>query len=176
MPDDAPTRTWAHPQDAAGFARQWVTEIRAARNLGNHVGQQRYLEIRYEDLVANSGQVVRSVCDFASLPFDPSMLEQGDVELAAKPHHRRLLEAPSKRRDWSVEMSAADAESFERAVGPLLAGLGYPLSNRNARRRNRRAAASLAWYRARIAAWKTVAALNQRSPLWRRRHPPLDGL
>jgi len=176
MPDDAPTRTWAHPQDAAGFARQWVTEIRAARNLGNHVGQQRYLEIRYEDLVANSEQVVRSVCDFASLPFDPSMLEQGDVELAAKPHHRRLLEAPSKRRDWSVEMSAADAESFELVAGPLLAELGYPLSNRNARRRNRRAAASLAWYRARIAAWKTVAALNQRSPLWRRRHPPLDGL
>lgn len=176
MPDDAPTRTWAHPEDVGGFASQWVTEIRAARDLGNRVGPQRYLEIRYEDLVADTEQVVRSVCNFASLPFDPSMLEQGDVELAAKPHHRRLLEAPSKRRDWSVEMSSADAKSFELVAGPLLAELGYELSNRAASGRSRRAAASLAWYRARIAAWKAVAALNQRSPLWRRRHPPLDGL
>ncbi|MFP3913783.1 MAG: sulfotransferase family protein [Actinomycetota bacterium] len=51
----------------------WLWSARLARaNARNHPG--RYLVVRYEDLVARPEPVMRSVCDFAHLPFDPSVL------------------------------------------------------------------------------------------------------
>lgn len=173
MPDEAPTRTWAHPQDAGGFACQWVTEIRDARELGARVGPPRYLEVRYEDLVTEPVRVVESVCEFAGIAFEASMLEPGEAELAEKPHHRRLVEPPSKRRDWRNEMAATDVRAFESIAGNLLAELGYELASAAFSETRSRAKLDLAWYRARIAAWKAAAYANQRSPLWRRRHPQL---
>jgi hypothetical protein len=175
MPDDAPTRTWAHPEDTAGFACQWATEIRDARALGSRAGASRYLELRYEELVAEPETVVQGICEFASLPFEPQMLEPAEVPLAEKPHHRRLLEAPSKRRDWRAEMSADDVRSFEEIAGDLLVELGYGLADPDRDRPRARARVTLGWYRTRIAAWKAAAYANQRSPLWRRRHPPVSG-
>jgi hypothetical protein len=175
MPDDAPTRTWAHPEDVVGFACQWVSEVGAARALGRRVGPSRYHELRYEELVADPERVVRAVCGFAGIDFEPGMLEPGEVEpaLAAKPHHRRLSERPSRGRDWRSEMSADDVRAFETIAGELLAELGYEVTDRSAARAGARARLALGWYETRIAAWKAVAYVNQRSPLWRRRHPPL---
>lgn len=173
MPDDAPTRTWAHPTTAAGVACQWTTEVRDAQTRGRRVGPSRYLEVRYEALVTEPERLVREICAFAGLPFEFSMLEPEETEIAERPHHRRLLEPPSKRRDWSTEMSPTDVQAFEVIAGPLLAQLGYELSDPRAAQENRRAKLALAWYRARIEAWKAAAHVNQRSPLWRRRHPRL---
>ena len=170
MPDEASTRSWAHPEDVPGFACQWVTEVRAARKLGRRVGAERYLEVRYEDLVNEPAAVVERVCAFASLPFQPAMLEPEKVELAEKPHHRRLLEAPSKGRDWRDELSAEDASAFEEVGGDLLEELGYELSDPAHARSTAKAQLRLRWYRARIDAWKAAAYASQRSPLWRRRH------
>jgi hypothetical protein len=131
--------------------------------------------VRYEDLVADPARVVEEVCGFASLPFEPGMLEPGEVALAAKPHHRRLTEAPSKRRDWRREMDPKDVRSFEAVAGDLVGKLGYELSDPAQGRSGVRARLELASYRARIGAWKAAAHANQRSPLWRRRHPRLLG-
>lgn len=171
MPDEVATRTWAHPEDASGFACQWVSEIREARALGRSVGVARYLEVRYEDLVGEPAGVVEGVCAFASLPFEPVMLEPDETALAEKPHHQRLLEQPSKRRDWQREMGAKDVRSFEAIAGDLLAELGYELADAVHAHTGVAARLELGWYRARIEAWKAVAYANQRSPLWRRSHP-----
>jgi Sulfotransferase family len=166
-------RTGANPETAAGVACQWATEIRDARALGRRVGPSRYLEVLYEDLVQEPGPTVEAICAFTGLLFEPAMLEPSQAEIAERPHHRRLTEPPSKRREWSTEMRLADVQSFETIAGPLLAELGYVLSEPSAARENRRARLALAWYRARIEAWKVTAYANQRSPLWRRRHPRL---
>ena len=65
LPTGIMTEGWGHPRDAAGFACQWATEVRAARALGARVGAARYLEIRYEGLVADPAAELRRVCDFA---------------------------------------------------------------------------------------------------------------
>jgi len=70
-------------------------------------------------------------------------------------------------------MSADDARAFEAIAGDLLADLGYELGAPAPTRPGARASASLAWYRARMGAWNAAAYATQRSPLWRRRHPPL---
>ena len=51
--------------DAAGFACQWRTEVTAAQGLGRRVGPGRYLEVRYEALVADPDAELERICDFA---------------------------------------------------------------------------------------------------------------
>lgn len=175
MPPGLVTLTWAHPRDARGFACQWRTEVTAARALGARVGSGRYLELRYEDLVEDPEREVRSVCEFARLPFDPEMLQYArDVDVSGKPHQQRLREPPTRGvRNWRIQMSRSDVIAFEAIAGSLLDELGYELAGGARARVRLGSRLALARYRARVEAWKASAYLVQRSPLWRRRHPPL---
>lgn len=175
MPEGVVTKTWAHPRSPAGFACEWRTEVRRARELGRRVGPSRYLEVRYEELVADPEGVVRSICAFAGLPFEPEMLEYaGAVDVSGKPHHQRLLTPPTRGvRDWRTQMSREDALAFGRIAGDLLSDLGYELPAPPGAGPGLRARLALGWYRARMGAWNAAAYATQRSPLWRRRHPRL---
>ena len=175
MPEGTFTRTWAHPGGAADFACLWRTEVEAARELGIRVGPSRYLEARYEELVADPDGTVRAICDFAALPYEAAMLDYAaSVDVSQKPHQQRLLQPPTTGvRDWRSELVETDARAFEEIAGPLLAELGYPLLDPPPREPVAHGRARMAWYRARLAAWNASAAFVQRSPLWRRRHPPL---
>ena len=175
MPEGVVTRTWAHPRSPAGFACEWRTEVGRARRLGTEVGPSRYFEIRYEDLVADTSDVVRSICRFAELPFEPTMLEfAGAIDVSEKPHHQRLLQPPTRGvRDWRTQMSRSDALAFEAVAGDILGDLGYELLETDSGRPGRQAKLALAWYRARMGAWNAAAHATQRSPLWRRRHSVL---
>jgi hypothetical protein len=171
VPEGIMTEGWGYPGDAAAFACQWATEVRAARALGGRVGPERYLELRYEALVAGPDSELHRVCSFAELEYDDGMLGYvGRTDSARKEHQQRLNEPPRVGvRDWSTEMPDGDVRAFEGVAGDLLAELGYPVTERghDARR--------LATYRAKTSAWRAVGALTQRSPLWRRRHPVLEG-
>jgi hypothetical protein len=175
MPEGTFTRTWAHPDDVAQFACLWRKEVGDARLLGQHVGPARYLEVRYEDLVTATLQVVESICDFASLPFEPEMVEYpGAVDVSEKPHQQRLLHPPTTGlRSWRRDMSPGEVRAFENVAGGFLAQLDYELLDPPPHSPTARARAALAWYSARLAAWNVTASVQQRSPLWRRRHPPL---
>jgi LPS sulfotransferase NodH len=170
MPEGIVTRTWAHPQDAAGFACQWRTEVTAARKLGARVGA-RYLEVRYEALVAEPEQAVRKICAHAKIPYEPAMLDYAaHVDVTAQPHQQSLTKPPTPGlRNWRTEMREADVRAFEAVAGDLLAALGYETrSGLTLRGRLRRA-----WYAMRITAWNAAARALRVSPLWRRGHPPL---
>jgi len=170
VPAGLMTEGWGHPRDARGFACQWATEVAAARALGSRVGSERYLELRYEAFVADPEAPLREVCAFARLTYDPAMLDYvGRTDSARKAHQQRLNEPPRAGvRDWRSEMSADDLRGFEQVAGALLGELGYGVATRG------RARARLASYRARTAAWRAVGAAVQRSPLWSRRHPPVE--
>jgi len=177
MPGGTYTRTWAHPDTAVEFARLWRTEVLGARALGERVGEARYLEVRYEDLVASPDDVVGSICAFAELPFVPEMLEYaGEVDVSAKPHQQRLLQPPTVAvRDWRSELGAEEALSFEAVAGDVLAELGHPLLSPRPRPPGLRARLGLGAYRTRLTAWNVATAGVQRSPLWRLRHPARRG-
>ena len=170
VPAGLMTEGWGHPRDAQGFACQWATEVAAARALGARVGSERYLELRYEALVADPETALREVCAFAGLTYDPELLDYvGRTDSARKAHQQRLNEPPRVGvRDWRSEMSEDDLRGFEQVAGALLGELGYEVATRG------RARGRLASYRARTAAWRGVGTLVQRSPLWARRHPPLQ--
>ena len=170
VPAGIMTEGWGHPRDAAGFACQWATEVRAARALGARVGSGRYLEVRYEALVADPAAELRRICSFAGLDYDDGMLGYvGQTDSARKEHQRRLDEPPRVGvRNWRTEMAPADRRAFEAVAGELLAELGFDVSARG------RGRPRLAAYRARTAAWRAVGAVTQRSPLWQRRHAVLQ--
>jgi Sulfotransferase family len=170
MPRGIVTETWMHPQTPAGFAAQWRTEVGAARRLGRRVGS-RYLEVRYEDLVADVEGVLRRICQFAGLEYEAAMADYaGNVDVSAKPHQQRLMQPPTKGvRDWRTQMAAVDVAAFEHVAGDMLHELGYDTSHGlDAAGRLR-----LASYGVRARAWRGASFALRRSFLWRRRHPLL---
>lgn len=170
VPEGIMTEGWGHPHDAAGFACQWATEVGAARALGARVGPERYLEVRYEALVAKPETELRRVCDFAALEYDDAMLGYvGETDSARKAHQQRLNEPPRVGvRDWRAELGAAEVAAFEAVAGDLLQALGYAVSTPGCDRPR------LAVYGAKTRAWRALGAVTQRSPLWRRRHAILQ--
>jgi hypothetical protein len=173
VPQGIMTESWAHPRNASGFACQWRTEILAARSLGERAGPGRYLEVRYEQLVAEPDAGLRAICAFAGLAFEPAMLDYAtSVDVSSKPHQQRLRQAPTPGlRNWRDQMPAGDVAAFERIAGDVLTQLGYELATRRAGSPDARARLELASYRARAGAWRASASVVARSPLWRRRHP-----
>ena len=170
LPAGLVTETWMHPRTPAEFACQWRTEVAAARRLGQRIGS-RYLEVRYEELVGDVEGVLRRICDFARLGYEPAMADYaGNVDVSAKPHQQRLREPPTKGvRDWRKQMSPADVAAFEHVAGDLLRKLGYETSQDvDVAGRLRRAS-----YVSRELAWRGASFALRRSLLWRRRHPPL---
>ncbi len=120
------------PQTAAQGALFWSARVRAGREQGRALGPDRYLELRYEELVAEPEATLRELCRFLELDFDASMLEperQAERIAAGYPDaavHPNLAEPLAMRRDWRTEMSAAQRRAFELIAGDLLDELGYP--------------------------------------------------
>lgn len=172
MPEGIVTKTWAHPTSVAGFACQWRSEVAAARRLGARVGPARYLEVRYETFVAEPESSLGRICEFAGLEPEPQMLDYaGRVDVSTKPHQQSLLRPPTPGlRDWRTEMAPADVAVFEAVAGDLLEELGYERAAGGPTTRGRLALVS---YSARAWAWRAASRALRRSPLWRRRHPPL---
>jgi len=171
MPKGLMTETWMQPRDVPAFAGQWRAEVKAAQRLGRRVGAERYLEVRYEDLVGDVESVLRRISTFARLPYEEAMADYaGNVDVSSKPHQQSLKRPPTAGlRDWRLQMSPEDVGAFDRVAGDLLAELGYESQERpGAAGRLRRAS-----YGARAVAWRVASFGLRRSPLWRRRHPPL---
>jgi sulfotransferase family protein len=174
LPEGFSGKTWAQPRTAAQFAARWRTEVRAARRLGRHVGN-RYLELRYEDLVAEPERELRRVCEHASLPWEPEMLEYaGTSEVAQMPEHRNLEQPPTPGlRDWRTQMRREDALAFEEVAGDVLRSSGYELLVPAGRYPTARGRLELARFATLSRSWNATAAAYQWSPLWRRSHPVL---
>jgi hypothetical protein len=174
LPKDFSGRTWAQPRTAPQFAARWRTEILAARRLGSHVGE-RYLELRYESLVAEPVRELRRVCEHASLPWEPAMLDYaGTSEVAQMPEHRNIAQPPTPGlRDWRTQMDRPDALAFEDVASDVLRSAGYELLEPNSRYPTRRGLLERARFAALSRSWNATAQAYQRSPLWRRSHPVL---
>jgi hypothetical protein len=168
-----PRLNLTRPRGLGDFACAWRREVRAAQRFGRI---HPYLELRYEDLVAEPEARLRDVCAFLDLEYEPGMLEyhrREDPALYAD--HPRLAEPPVRdARSWCAEMTSEDAELFEALAGDLLVELGYERAHPRPGRRAR-AAAERAAYAARLAAWRVALPLVRRSPLWRLRQAYIRG-
>ena len=138
---------WFGPRSIDAAAEAWVSGIQSARKQAARLAN--YVEIRYEDLVRDSENVSKRICEFIDLPWEPGILKyheyagerlseisreirSPDGELLATADERLIIHAwaskpPEASRicRWKNEMSTTDRKSFEKKAGALLLEFGY---------------------------------------------------
>jgi hypothetical protein len=123
------------PKDVAESAYYWKRFVERGRSTGRALGDGRYREVHYEELVADPERIVKELCDFLDVTFEDEMLqyyERADAVLDKvrggtwATGHKNIFKPPTKGlRDWRTQMSRQDVEVFEALAGDLLADLGY---------------------------------------------------
>jgi Sulfotransferase family len=120
------------PTSVEESAVYWRLAVEAGRRQGSHISADRYRELRYEELVAAPEVVLRDLCAFAHLAFDPAMLT----------YHQRVQEVthgsrypgahasvglpPTRRlRDWRDDLDPSQVALFEALAGRTLERVGY---------------------------------------------------
>jgi hypothetical protein len=132
------------PAPVAKHAKRWQARIRSTRRRAQRVDH--YLEERYEELVRDPEPVLRRICGFIELDYDPAMLnyhehaaerlqeianplggKSGEWRLQA---HALAAEPPQPERigAWRETMSREEIAEFESAAGEMLRELGYEVS------------------------------------------------
>jgi hypothetical protein len=150
------------PETYAQSARLWRNRIRKARKTAPSINH--YMEIKFEDLVADTEGVLRGVCDFIELDFDPVMLdyhERAEERLAEKARelprknrppqpaaarlesHRLATEPPRSDRVgmWRERMTPEEVAEYEAVAGDMLVQTGYQLASQAGEQRAREKAA-----------------------------------
>jgi hypothetical protein len=120
------------PSSFVEAAHQWKQRVQDARNAGRALGDRRYREVRYEHLVENPEEILRSLCDYFEIEFHPAMFRYPErADSIARPlkyfHRHASLQLPVTKglRDWRSQATRHDVEEFEAIAGDLLAELGY---------------------------------------------------
>jgi hypothetical protein len=86
---------------AVKAVRKWPVYVATARASGQRLGPQRYLEVRYEDLVADNSKELRRVFEFIDEPWDPIVLDYDQL-----PH-----DVPDKYQAFSEERRSGSGSS-----------------------------------------------------------------
>jgi Sulfotransferase family len=138
--------SFAPAQDIPTLARYWQRLVQNARQEGQRC--RAYAELRYEDLVNDPPGVLRSICDFLKLDFDPAMLQYWERSVERLREHkpqcridgsvrvtreqrlfqqRLILEVPHAERVfcWKKEMTLQERAQFAQFAGATLEDLGY---------------------------------------------------
>ncbi|MEZ5244093.1 MAG: sulfotransferase [Acidimicrobiales bacterium] len=118
---------------AAGHA--WRSRVAAATAAGRALGPSRYLEVRYEDLVAEPRTQLEAICRLVELAFDPRMLDYRDGPVVRRSlgmeagAHTALIAPPTVGlRDWRTDLTDAEAARVGAITDRTATGFGYPPS------------------------------------------------
>jgi hypothetical protein len=118
------------PKTIGRAAALWSRRVVEGSRAGRRLGAERYLEVRYEDLVADVEDRTTQICDFLSLTFDPGMLEYTErargVLPRASAYNPHVTEPPRPDvRSWQRSMPERHIEVFEAVAGDALSMFGY---------------------------------------------------
>jgi hypothetical protein len=89
----------------------------------------RFLRVRFEDLIADPEHVLSGICKFLGVEWTASMLsERGIPYFGLADWHQRLAGPldPGQAGKWRARLAREDVEAADRICQPLGAALGYP--------------------------------------------------
>jgi hypothetical protein len=101
----------------------WERHVRKGRKGGRPLAPERYLEVRYEALVADPEAACAELCDFLGVRYDDAMVRFHEGRTKIKPGldaKHAWLPVTTGLRDWRTELPAEDVEGFEAVAGDLL--------------------------------------------------------
>lgn len=114
------------------LAEKWSVSTVTARKIGNVLGKEHYLEVRFEDLLTDPNNVIKRICAFLSVDFEATLLEyHKDANKHIPQSHIEQHQAsvspinPAKLQIWRKEMSRADQVVYEQVAGAALKMFGY---------------------------------------------------
>lgn len=122
------------PTTVMDAAAWWTADVCVGRRLGPELFGDRYMEVRYEELVSRPEALLEEICDLLGEPFEAAMMDQDG---ASGPHRleehwwHELTEKPITEQRigrWREELTSVDAHVFELESGGLLKDLGYDTS------------------------------------------------
>jgi hypothetical protein len=136
---------WNTGDDIKKYAESWAWQIREARQQSKLCNN--YIEIRYEDLLNNTTETLKSICEFIDLSYTEEMERYYEragermEEMSKETRHQNKLISKEKRVElhkltkrppdtsrisrWKTEMSDEDQRAFESIAGNMLRDLGY---------------------------------------------------
>jgi hypothetical protein len=112
------------PNNPIGAARLWLAHNRAALR---SQGRPQYLQVRYEQLVAEPEGSLKRICDFVGEDYSPDQLVPNRDSTADRPWLHRAQEQVTSQRvqTWRRELSANDLSLVEWAIGSDMKVFGY---------------------------------------------------
>jgi hypothetical protein len=127
-------RSLFEARDLGAIARAWAERTIAAAGAGRAMGEHRYAEVRFEELLEDGpGELIR-LCAFLGIECSHELA----TTIVRANSFERLTggRKPGEERpdqflragiagDWRRVFTPADREAFERAAGPALARFGY---------------------------------------------------
>jgi len=115
-----PVRSWNPIEQCI---QRWMTDVGAGLEWR---GDPRYMEVRYEELIARPGETMRAVLGFIGENWDDSILRSytsADVPITHPEIARGLSRAAVGR--WRQDLTGSDRACFKRLANDLLVELGY---------------------------------------------------
>lgn len=114
-----------------GAARDWAGHIRAARRDGESWGPERYMEVRYEELMDRTPELLSDIFRFAELPITPSEIKRIAEEYAIDNKQvsrgdaslNKLRKTPGAI--WKTRLSLEERWILDHMADELLRELGY---------------------------------------------------
>ena len=114
------------PRSIETYAQRWLADTATGMAWRD---DPRYVEVRYEDLVADPAGVLRGICDGIGVTADADWL--ADVgrpavgsETASRPDYEGAVSSASVGR-WREDLTAAEQDEVRRLCRPRLRQLGY---------------------------------------------------
>jgi len=120
---------WNTPPTSA--AVRWLIDQRRQQDLESLVSPQRFVTVRYEDLVAQPEAQLRRVCDVLAIGFTPDVLEhhrRTQTGFAEHETHKRQTMQPvttSRIGRYRRSLSPTAIAAIERVCGTQMERLGY---------------------------------------------------
>jgi len=119
-----------YTRDAGKAAAYWVGAVQAGRKLqGAEETSDRYMEIRYEEIVSEPEPALRKLFDFIGEPWHPEVLnyhqQKRDLagESSADQVSRSIYTSAIGR--WRRDLRPEDKKAVKEAAGDMLVELGY---------------------------------------------------
>ena len=130
----------------AGLYWEWI--VRKGREQGKHLGKD-YLEVRFEELVANPQQTLSRIGSFIDHDLDYERIQRAGIGSVSQPNSSFTGESegtfnPVAR--WKTKMTAEEITGLEQLIGDALVDLGYSLASNTKHAVSLRAARMRATY------------------------------
>lgn len=118
--------------DPAAIALDWTYKVFSIERSLRKLSPERYMTLRYEDLITNPIEVIRAVCEKIGISFEPSMLEfYRTSRHYIGEHHSELIFQPldsSNKCKWKKTLTGEEAFLFRTLARPALLRFGYEKS------------------------------------------------